>query len=260
MSIASAHSLLPSTFEKRMKKESLSLNLIDTIANARTLEISSEVVEFAVDQTLESGVLKDIPLVGWMAKLASIKTSISDQLFLSKILRFLQHLESLGDKKNEEFSKQIKGDEKYARKVGEKIISALDRIDDPEKSDILAACFDHFLTGHIDFEEFSEISHVIDRSMLSDLRSISQKRKQGLDYDRLVSTGLATFGIEPNFTDEEAPTIGYKLSNVAKKVSRIMRSEHREHVDEIRARGPLRHFFKDPPIDPFKPMSSNKSE
>jgi hypothetical protein len=242
-----------------MKKESLPLDLTDTVANAKTLEFGSEIVEFAVDQTLDSGLLRDVPFVGWIAKLASVKTSISDHLFLSKILRFLQRLESLDDEKKKGFSEQIRNDRDYARKVGEKVIFALDRIEDPEKSDILAVCFDHFITGHIDYDEFSEISYVIDRSMLTDLHLIAEKKRQNLDFGRLVSSGLADFGIEPAINEHEEPSIGYKLSSVAEKIARIMAGEYREHIEEIRAGGPLRHFFHEEPIDPFKPLVSNQA-
>lgn len=232
-----------------MKKESFAINLAETLATAPGLELTADLAEFAVDQTLDSGVLKDIPFVGWIAKLASVRTSISDSLFLAKLLRFLTQLESLGDTEKVKFSDRIKTDATYSRKVGEKIIFALDRIDDPEKSDILAHCFDHFLTGHLSYEEFSEMSHMINRSMLTDLAGLSSDRLpfKYSEYGRLVSTGLASFGISPADSDDETPSIGYGLSGAGERLRKILRREFREHVEELRAGGPLRHFF----IDPF---------
>jgi hypothetical protein len=241
-----------------MKKESFAINLADTLATASSLDLSADIVEFAVDQTLESGVLKDIPFVGWIAKLASVRTSISDNLFLAKLLRFLTRLESLGDAEKIAFSTRIEADPVYARKVGEKLIFALDRIDDTEKSDILAHCFDHFLTGHVSYEEFSELSHVIDRSMLSDLSGLVADRQpfKYSEYGRLVSTGLASFGISPADVGEDTPSIGYKISEVGARLRRILRREYREYIEEVRAGGPLRHFF----IDPFESSKKRKTE
>lgn len=241
-----------------MKKESFAINLAETLATAPSLELTADLAEFAVDQTLESGVLKDIPFVGWIAKLASVRTSISDSLFLAKLLRFLTRLESLGDADKVEFSKKIRSDPSYSRKVGEKIIFALDRIDDPEKSDILAHCFDHFLTGHLSYEEFAETSHMIDRSMLTDLIGLSSDQLpfKYSEYGRLVSTGLASFGIAAAQFGEDAPTIGYKLSEGGERLRKILRREFRNHVEEFRAGGPLIHFM----VNPFADQQESRTE
>lgn len=229
-----------------MKTEGLSSNLISTITSADSIEITSDIVEFAIDQTLESGVLKDIPFVGWIAKLASIKSSISDNIFLSKLLRFLTKLDSLSSKEKEKFSKQIKGDEKYSRQVGEKLIIAIERIDDPEKADILAHAFDHLITGHIAYEEFSEIAHIIDRAMLTDIISLAEEPNpyKPREWGRFVSVGLASFDVTTD-TFNTAPCINYSLSRASERLRLIMLNKYRDHIEEIRKGGPMRSLFDD---------------
>ena len=46
--------------------DSLSDHLAVTVSKSGAIGLTSEMVEFAIDQTLESGVLKDLPFVGWM--------------------------------------------------------------------------------------------------------------------------------------------------------------------------------------------------
>ena len=90
---------------------------------------------------------------------------------------------------------------------------------------------------------------MIDRSMLTDLAGLSSDRLpfKYSEYGRLVSTGLASFGIAAADSEEEAPSIGYALSQAGERLRKILRREFRSHVEEFQAGAPLRHFI----IDPF---------
>ena len=61
------------------------------------IEILAESSEVVIDQGLRDGLLKDIPVVGFVAKSIDVVSSIRDKLFASKIVRFLEAIEEIGE-------------------------------------------------------------------------------------------------------------------------------------------------------------------
>ena len=225
-----------------MKDESLSNALADTVASPQSIELTGELAEFTLDQAIGSEVLKDVPVVGWLAKGLSAASSISDRLLFNKILRFLTQLESLNSKEKAEFTAMVRIDRDYRRRVGERLILALDRVDEPHKLEILAKCFDLFLTGHLDYEEFSELAHVVDRAFLPDIRSLSVGKRRSLnDGQRMAICGLATAATEKSVRgNREEFETRYQMSQIGLKLRTILKGTYRDffakHPESDRSR------------------------
>jgi hypothetical protein len=224
-----------------MSEPSLSSSLASTLANASSIELTGKLTEFALDQALDSGLLKDIPVVGWLAKLHSAGTAISDRILLNKILRFMTQLKKLGSPEKKEFREKISSDRRYAQTVGERLILALNGIDDPPKAETIAVCFDHFITGHLSYNQLCECIQIIDRLLVSDLallavRQLSVARN---DWGRFLAAGAASFTLEePSLLfDDKVPTIHYSLSEAAVRLHLAMLGDLREKVDSERAAG-----------------------
>ena len=60
-------------------KNTIPDNIAITVSKSDCLELPAEILEFSIDQVLDEGLFKDIPVVGWVIKGLSIKQSISDQ-------------------------------------------------------------------------------------------------------------------------------------------------------------------------------------
>jgi len=135
-------------------KKSISDNLALTIAETGGLTLPAKILEFSIGQVLDEGMLKDLPVVGWIAKGVAIGQSISDRIFHHKILMFPIALEKTGKGDREACTAKIRENPDFRRKVGEHLLILLDKIDAFDKASLLAQCFDHFLTGHISHEHF----------------------------------------------------------------------------------------------------------
>jgi len=216
-------------------RRSLSTELSTTVAQASRVELPAEILEFGIDQVMESGILRDAPFVGWIAKGMEIRSSISDQLFFKKILRFLTQLKSLGDDEKKEFSQKVESDPAFREKVGDRLLLALDRLDEPAKSEFLARCFDCFLTGHLSYEEFSELAQLIDRSLLHDLEALedSTYRFKESDFMRLVSCGLSVFKLGLPLLDEGVE-IKYSFSRGGILLQKAFQGGLKEFIEEER--------------------------
>jgi hypothetical protein len=69
--------------------------IIRTVAGRELGDVVFDLAEVALDSLLDEGVLKDLPTVGILAKLARAQQSIAEKLFLRKLLRFLAELQSV---------------------------------------------------------------------------------------------------------------------------------------------------------------------
>ncbi|MCI5107908.1 MAG: hypothetical protein MRY76_14455 [Pseudomonadales bacterium] len=200
-----------------MTDKSLSKNLASTVVETGSIELPAEILEFSIDQVLDDSVLKDIPFVGWIAKGLSVSQSISDRIFHHKILRFLYALEDVSSGDKEKFQQKMDSDSDYRDRVGEHLILLLNRIDSLEKTKYLAICFDHLISGHIDYQYFVDLSNVIERSMLSDLKELStpaNKYPKYISPGVAVASGILEFGINDPMigSGSETPRLGTRLS------------------------------------------------
>lgn len=214
-------------------EENISDNLAMTVAETGYLELPAEILEFSIDQVLDEGIMKDIPFVGWIAKGVSIGCSISDRMFHHKILRFLIALERIGEGDRESFRKKIKDDKNFKRKVGEHLLLLIDKIDSFEKASILARCFDHFLTGDIDYDYFVDLSLVIERTPLSDLKALSVPDNKRILFNSIgvaVACGILEFGIAEPETGENLPGLGTKISKHGRDLRDMLLDHFRERL------------------------------
>ena len=214
-------------------EENISDNLAMTVAETGSLELPAEILEFSIDQVIDEGILKDIPFVGWIAKGFSMCRSISDRMFHHKILRFLIALEKTGEGDRESFRKKIKDDKSFKRKVGEHLLLLIDKIDAFEKASILARCFDHFLTGDIDYDYFVDLSHVIERTPLSDLKALSVHDNKRILFGSVgvaVACGILEFAIAEPETGEELPSLGTKISKHGQDLRDMLLDRFRERL------------------------------
>lgn len=217
---------------------SLSDQLAITAGKTGEIGLTADIAEFAIDQLLEPSVLKDIPVVGWIAKGLEVCQTISDRILFNKILRFLSRLESIGSDCKSAFQIRVSGDADFRRRVGEHLLTFLDRLDDLKKTEILASCFDHFLTGDIDHDHFVELAAVIDRLTSRDLAEIARPRNQRLAFPsigRAVASGILEYGIKDPESSGEPPTIGTRLTRIGIDLRDISLAEFRGR-DECRAR------------------------
>jgi transposase len=205
--------------------ESIADSLTKTITAPKRLELPAQVLEFSIDQVLDAGLLKDIPLVGWIAKGYSTVKSISDTIFLNKIVRFLFTLEKLDTEEREACRIRMRDDNQYRRRVGEHLILILDKLDNLQKAEILAKCFKFFLDGDIDHDRFMDLAHVVERASLADLRALSVPASQRITFrDRglAATSGILVYDLTETWDAEQKPELTTRLSKLGADLRAIL--------------------------------------
>lgn len=209
-----------------MQNNNIPNNLTKTLKS--NFELPGEIAELAIDQVIDSQILKDIPVVGWLAKASSLSNSISDVILYNKILRFLSNLDSINSSEKEKFRNKISDDKQFSRRVGEQLLLCIEKSDNLDKIDLLALCFDHFLTSDIDYAKFCELSHAINISLLGDLLELKNKDRHKISYSclkRLTNGGLSEYGLSSYEGEQD---VGVTLSDNGKRLLEIFKGTYRE--------------------------------
>ena len=116
-----------------MKEGDLENSLLDTIKGEGGKDLALEAAEYALDSVLEDGVLKEIPVVGTVAKLYSTAIGVQGYIFAKKIRKFISQLSTISLEDRINFVARLEGDPKHREKTIDTLLSFLDKLDDMEK-------------------------------------------------------------------------------------------------------------------------------
>ncbi len=147
-------------------------SLITTISKNGGTDILSELGEITLDSIVDNDAINQIPVIGTLRSIYKITNSISDHLFVQKILKFLRELETLSDKEKSEM--KLKIDKAKDNKIGETLLEIINKIDDNNKPKIIAIIFKSYINGEINFQEFQKFSQIVNKSYLPDLMKLTE--------------------------------------------------------------------------------------
>lgn len=155
--------------------EETSRALIDSVARQDLVDVAGDVLEHGLQVTIQAGILKDVPIIGALIKILDAGAHVRDALFSRKLFEFLWYVgRGVDAQQREEFVNQMYEDPATRKRVGERLILAIDRLDDFAKSRLLANAFAARLRGEIKLREFDALVTVIDRLMITYLDEYRQ--------------------------------------------------------------------------------------
>lgn len=141
----------------------------ETLGKADLPSLLEQIGEFSVDQILEEGALRDLPIIGSVLGVIKIGVAVRDLRLVRKLLRFLSDLSSLPTNVRTEMVDRLEADPSFGRPVGQKIVGLLDRIDDEEKAMFAARAFKAYAAGQISGRELRRLLYAVERLLLSDI-------------------------------------------------------------------------------------------
>lgn len=214
-------------------KKSIEDAMIDSLAIDKVSDLIGDIAEVGLDAILDDGLLKDIPLIGVIAKTVGAAFAIRDRIFAKKVLQFLAQLDDIPQHKKQEFVDSLK-DKKERRKTGETLILLIDRLDDIDKAEILGRLFSAYIEQKVSYDDFRRLSTIISRVFMPDLQLILK------EYSR-AKQGRT---IDPSFVHEELSSVGlmeipyivdgtpYRLTDYANKLVEFALNERLEENDD----------------------------
>lgn len=167
---------------------------IFTLSKGDLTNLSSGLLEIALDSTLENGLLKDIPVIGTIISASKVVNSMREMFFAKKILRFLYEVKEVSIEERQAFYEKINKNEKETKRIGQNVILVLDRLDDELKASIIGRIYKACLLGKVTLNEYLRLTMIIERTFICDLINIQHtnnpKNLSKLSKEHLYSVGL----------------------------------------------------------------------
>jgi hypothetical protein len=163
--------------------------LIESIRSTDISDLLVDAAEFSLDQFLQNETLKDIPIIGSIAKIYGGINDIRQLVFLRKVSFFLFEFQKVSAKEKDRFIKKIVKDNGTSQKVGETVITLLDRLDHQDKAKFAGRLFVAYAKNEIDNNQLFRALHIIDKMYIGDIRAIKKVK----DHLRFTSEELNSF-------------------------------------------------------------------
>lgn len=133
--------------------------LIDAIASSKDMAV--DVAEVGFDTVLDDGVLKDLPLVNWIAKANSIHQTYVLKKLYRNAQAFLAAIESGDPDTVEKVSQKLDQDSKFAARFGEVCAAVMIESLMPLKAEILGRLVVALGSGALSKEQYDRVSLVV---------------------------------------------------------------------------------------------------
>jgi hypothetical protein len=128
--------------------------------------------EVALDSFINDGIAKDIPILGTLTGLYKSGINVNEHIFHKKVERLINNVSNLSKDEINDFNLHFESDREYQIRVAEHLTLIIDRLDDLEKTKLLAKAFSGFIRDKIDFVQFRRIARAIERCMIEDLKEV----------------------------------------------------------------------------------------
>jgi hypothetical protein len=209
----------------KSNSNNLGESLIESVSSTGLSEIAIEAAEVALDLTLNDGLLKDIPVFGWLVKGYSTYNSITDRMFLKKVALFLNGVSQASEDERQKFKASLDTEPEFRKKVGENLLLLIDKHERLEKSFILGKVMAKVIEGKCSHEDFLRIAAAIDRAIIEDLeqlqkhfdniKGLPENIRQSLYKSHLLDIEIEGYSISNPFV---SISVNYKNNELGKKL------------------------------------------
>ncbi len=182
--------------------------VIETLRDAEDLkDVASQLGDLAIDEVLDEGLARNIPVVELFRKLYKATASYSDYLLTKKLIQFLTGLSSVPLEQRRDQIARLDVDVEHRRILGENPMLLLDKLNDMRKPEMLSRAWKAYLQGKIDRTTLCALNHAIELVHVEDLPAL-----RDLYRDQTSQEGLESSPIRPNQEIIEPP---YHIKSIA---------------------------------------------
>lgn len=186
----------------------VSSSLEETLINSDLTSVTIELAEVSLDQLLNDGLLKDIPILSTLVGVGKTAQNVRNHLFLKKMIYFISQVSTIPQKEREEVINEIDQSQKFRIKVGEKLLYIIDRSEDYKSAEVIAKLFSAFLKRKITYPQFLKTSAIVNGVFFDDLKSFVNQEKRYTNYSLeeigdLINSGLYDIEVEQISIDVE---------------------------------------------------------
>jgi len=156
------------------KETSRGQQVVDVVKSDSVVSLGKEYLEIGVDAALDSGVLKDIPLVSTVVGLCNSFGTVKDNIFATKLIKFLNQLSEVPLHERMIMVDKLNEDDKFAGKTGTALIEILDRMESEAKPELAAKCFAAYANENITYNQLRHMLHAIERVPAFEINGLAE--------------------------------------------------------------------------------------
>ena len=156
--------------EEKYEVENIIESTANTIVNYN-LDAAIDLSEIGLNSLLDDSILKEMPLIKTAYGVVKTGFAIREKHMLKKTLFFIDKLNKNGVSNQNyiDYKKKLKTKDKFLMKELEHVLIIIDRYIELNKNEILANLYFNYIDKKIDWEQFQELSIIVDNIFLSDL-------------------------------------------------------------------------------------------
>ena len=154
-------------------------NIVESTANTivnYSVDTAMDLSEIGIDSLLDDSIFKEIPIVKTIYGVAKTGFAIREKHMLKKTLVFINQLNNngLSNEKYIEYKEKLKNKDEFAFKELEYALIIIDRYVELNKNIILANLYFNYIDKKIDWNQFQELTIIVDNIFLSDLEELEK--------------------------------------------------------------------------------------
>ncbi|MBD5804077.1 hypothetical protein AZOA_35200 [Azoarcus sp. Aa7] len=172
-------------------------SLTRSVATESLADLLGNISETAIDSVIESGMLRDIPIIGTITGLMKAGRDVRSALFLRKIAVFLQELSQTSPEDRRNFVAQFDSEEKR-HEFGQTVLMLLDRSEDIAKPRLIAKIVSAHIQGSIEYAKAMRLCAIIDRCYSQDLAMLKEFREGTQGDSTPIAESLLAVGLLSN--------------------------------------------------------------
>lgn len=203
--------------------------LMNVIKSEDLQSVSTDIIEIVVDEGMEDGFLKEVPILSTFVRGYNVVTSIQDKLFMKKILFFLNELKSVPQDSRLAQIVKIEDDVKYRTKVGEKLLYIINKSDDLDKAAMVGILFKNYLEKKVLYDDFLGVASLIDNCPLPDLLWFIKSDFKEMTLEegsQLVSFSLMEIRMtDPKISIKRDPPFGFSDDKYTPSEEEVLQSK-----------------------------------
>lgn len=142
----------------------LSKQFTDEILNP-SVDLAIDYSEMYIDDIIDNPAINEVPIVKSVVGVIKGGIAINQFFFAKKLLTFIKEFNSgtIDPDKKEKFKAKIQSDEKFRKKVSEKVMVFIDRFIEVNKAKISANLFKAYVEEKITYDQFVSINISLER-------------------------------------------------------------------------------------------------
>lgn len=172
-------------------------SLTRSVATESLADLLGNISETAIDSVIESGSLRDIPVIGTITGLMKAGRDIRSALFLRKVAVFLQEMSQTSLQDRLRFVTQLDSEEKQ-HEFGQAILMLLDRSEDITKPRLIAKVISAHIHGNIDYSKAMRLCAIIDKCYTQDLTLLREFKEGTQGKSTPIAESLLAAGLLSN--------------------------------------------------------------